>query len=93
MLDQPIEDRQAVGPDDELVMLGAEVPRHCSRMLQLVELRFVEPDRERLHRLGRGFCHQSDDDARVDAAGEECTERNVADHVRAHRIGQDPAQR
>ena len=42
--------RQPVRADDELVMLGAEMLRDAARMLELVELRLVEADRERLHR-------------------------------------------
>ena len=92
MLDQPIENRQAVRSHDELMVFSAKVLRDGAGVLQFVELRLVEPDRERLHGRGRGLCHQPDNDARVHAARKECPERHVADHVRAHRIGQDAAQ-
>ena len=42
------------GRHDELVVLGAEMPRHRARVLELVERGVVEADRERLHRPRRG---------------------------------------
>src|SRR6185503_861210 len=71
MFDQAIENCQAVGSDDELVMIGGEMIGDSSRMLEFVELRFVESDRERLHWPAGRLRPQSDDDAGVDAAREE----------------------
>ena len=45
MSDEPIENRQPVGPDDQLVMIRREMTRNRPCMLQLVEIRLVEPDR------------------------------------------------
>ena len=58
----------------------------------LVERRVVEPDRERLHRPARRLLHQADDDRRVDPAREERPERNVGDHLLAHRLAEGRAE-
>ena len=91
MIDQPIEDRQRVGAHDEFVVIGPEPIGDGPRMLQLVERGLVEADRKCLD-LRRRLRHQADDDTRVDAAGEECAERHVADEVCADRIGQHLTQ-
>ena len=65
--DEPIENRESVGPDHELVVIGAEVSRDRPGMLQFVERRFVEANRERLDRTRRCARHQADDGGRVHA--------------------------
>jgi hypothetical protein len=42
-------------------MIGGEVMRDGSRMLELVELGLIEPDRKRLDRPRRDLRHQPDD--------------------------------
>src|SRR5947208_682739 len=50
----------------------------------LVVPRVCEADGERSHRPGGGLRHQRDDDARVDAAGEQGTERDVGNETLAY---------
>src|SRR3954465_12937797 len=92
MLDQPIEYREAVRSNDKFVVVGVEMLGDAPRVLELVKRGFVEPDRERLHGPARRFGHQSDDDAGIYAARQEGAERNVADHVRTHGIGENLAK-
>src|SRR5262245_43436611 len=73
-------------------MVRVEVFRDGSSVIELIELRFVESNRERPNRLRRGFDHQPYDDAGVDTAGEKGAERHVAHHVRAYGVGEDRAQ-
>ena len=71
------------------------VPKCCGdapRVLELVERRLVEADREGLHARAGDLGHQPDDQARVDAAREERAERHVADQVRADGVGQHGAR-
>jgi hypothetical protein len=93
VIHEAVEDRQPVGAHDELVVLRVEVLRDGPRMFQLVELRLVEADRERLDGPAGGLRHQPDDEARVDPAGEERAQRHVADHVRPYGVGQHGTQR
>ncbi len=90
---QTIEDAHRVRLDDELVVFGAEMIGDASRVLELVERRFVEADRKRLHACGGRFGHQADDEARIDAARQERAERHVADEVRANGVGEHVAER
>ena len=53
-----IDDRQRVGPHDELVVLGADVRGHHARGVELVVRGLVEADREGLHRPRRASRHQ-----------------------------------
>ncbi len=92
MRDELVEDRHRIRPDDELVMIGAEVTRNRTRGLELVILRVVETDRKRAHRSRRGFSHQTDDEARIHAAGEERAERHLAHEVRSNRVPKHVAQ-
>ena len=80
---------QRIGPHDELMMVGAGVLRHAPRMFEFVELGLVEADRKRLHFAAREPRHEGHDDRGVDTAREKRPNRNVADHVRRHRIDQD----
>ena len=72
------------------MVLGAEMLGHAARVLELVERRLVEADRERLHRAPDAAAISADDEARVDAAGEERAERHVADQVRADGVARAP---
>jgi hypothetical protein len=65
---------------DQLVVVGAEELGHAAGVLELVEARVVEADRERLHGRVQQLAHQRDVRRRVDAAGEEDPERDVAHH-------------
>ena len=65
---EPIENADGVRLHDELVVIGSEMPRDAPGVLELVERRLVEADRERLHASARRLGHQADDEARVDAA-------------------------
>ena len=89
---QIVENRDGVRLDDELVVVGAEMLRDQARVLQLVERRLVEADREGLHARAGGLRHQADHHARVDAAGEKRAERHVADQMRGDGAGQHVAQ-
>jgi hypothetical protein len=83
VFDQAIQDREAVGPYHELVVLGAEVIGDAPRVLQFVELRLVESDGEGLDRVARQAGHDRHHDAGIEPARQEGPERNVADHVRS----------
>ena len=71
-----------VGPDDELVVLGAELLGDDARVVELVEARPREADGEGLGAGAPSSAISADDDARVDAAGEEGADRDVGDEVR-----------
>src|SRR4051794_23260264 len=86
MRDQPIENGDRVRPDDQFVMIGPEMRCDAAGMFELVERRLVEADRERLDLRAGRLRHQSDDEARVDAARKECPERYVAHKMRADRL-------
>ncbi len=60
--DQLVENPQRVRADDELMMVGAVVLRDASRMLEFVERRLVEADRECLHGPARLPRHERDDE-------------------------------
>ncbi len=66
------------------VLLDAEMPRHRSRVLELVERVLVEADRRRDDPPGAGVGHGRHDRARVDAAREKRAERHVADQAKTH---------
>ena len=93
MRDEPVEDADRVRLDDELVVIRAEVVRDAPGVFQLVERRLVEPDGKRLHARAGGLRHQADNQARVDAAGQERAERNVAHQMRADGVGEHVEER
>ncbi len=66
-----------VEPDDNLVMLGAEQPRHLRRPSEFAELGLLIAYRERLHRSVEPPLHDRGDAARVDTSAEEYAERHV----------------
>ena len=72
--------------DQELVMLGPASLRDLPGIRKLVVAVLAKPDRERLDRRFRHPCHDRDDRARIEATAQERADRNVADHVRAHRV-------
>ena len=78
-----------VGPDDQLVVVGAVALRHHPGVGELVESLLVEPDRERLHGPRREPAHQGDHDARIDPPAQERPERDVGHHPEADGLGQD----
>src|SRR5687768_18523348 len=65
---QLIEDAERVRTDNELMMLGAEVIRYGSSVLEFIELRIIETNREGLDRTVGCFGHEADHGARVDSA-------------------------
>ena len=67
-------------------MLGPQDPRHAPRIGSLVEIRIPESNGEGLHRPVGPARHQRDDAAGVDPSREERAQRDVADHVEAHRF-------
>ncbi len=87
---QPGQQRDDVGPDDDLVVVGAEQLRDTARVGQLVVERLrvaaAEADRVGLHRAVAVLRHERDDRARVDAARQERADRHVADHLHARRL-------
>ena len=58
----------------------------------LVHLRFIESDGKAAHRVGHCLRHQRRDGARIDAAREKRTDRNVGDKLRFDRGGEPLAQ-
>ena len=79
---------------DQRVMLGAEVPRYARGVLRLVvSTRDLEADRERPHGAIHETCHERDHQARIDAPGEEGTERDVAHQATANGVTEELLQR
>src|SRR5262249_5871257 len=70
------------GADDDLVMVGLEGQRHRARVLQLVRVALGESDGEGFDRLFHKAAHDRRDRARIDAAGEEHSERHISHQVR-----------
>src|ERR1700730_487316 len=92
MRDQLVQNAKRVGLHDQLMMVCPEVPRHASRGLELVAFSLVEPDGERLDPGAGRLRHQSDDETRIDAAGQKRTKRDVAHEVGSDGVGQYRAQ-
>ena len=59
-------------------MIGVEELRDLTRILPFVDSLSREPNRKGLHSTGRLLCHCRDNRARVDASGQESSERNIA---------------
>ena len=93
MRDETIQDAHRVGLDDELVMLGVEMPRDTARFIELVECRLVEADREGLDACAGGARHQRHHRARVDTTGEKCAQGDIAHQMRADGAGQNVVER
>ena len=89
LVEMPDEPRELVGVAPrghlELVMVGAVPLRHPAGVAQLRVLA-GEADGEGLDRLGHVPVHQLHDQARVEAAAEHGSERNVAHEAQAHRL-------
>ena len=90
------EPRQRLGDvrlDGELLMHGAVALRDCACVPAFVVARVCKPDGERAHGARRRLRHQRDDDARVDPAREQRTERHVGGephlHGLAHRFAHE----
>jgi hypothetical protein len=71
--------------DRQFLVHGPVALRHRARIRALVVVRVREAHCERAHRLGRRLRHQGHDDARVDAAREERSQRHVGDQPLPHR--------
>ena len=65
----------------KLCMLRTEIRCHLRRVLGFVVSSIVEADGKRLDRAAALRLHQSDYSTRINAAREECTERNIRHHV------------
>ena len=82
--------RDDVGLDQDLVVIGAEPRRDRLRVRQLVVevvgVAAAEADRIGLHRAAAVLRHQADDGARVDPAGQERADRHVAHHLHPDRF-------
>jgi hypothetical protein len=89
---QVLDDADDVWPQDEVVMVRGKLLGDDARVIELVEARFREADRERLEASLVRLGHHADHGARVEAAAEEGANRHVADLVQRHRLGQDLAQ-
>ena len=68
----------AVRLDAKFLVNRAELRSHLAGVAGFVEFRDRETNRKGPHRLPNQFCHQPDDDRRIDAAGEKRPERHVA---------------
>ncbi len=77
-------------PHDDFVVIGAEFIGDDPRVGQLVVKRVLafESDRVGFDGAIARTRHGRDDGARIDSAAEKRAERNVADHLRAHRLQQ-----
>ena len=69
-------------------MLGPEVARDSPRVVRLIVVVLVEPDRERAHRRAALRLHQGHNRRRVDPARKEGAERNVGDQSASHGVPQ-----
>ncbi len=67
--------------------------RDRRRVIRFVELAILEADREGAHLRGALFLHQRDDQRRIDAAGQERSERHVRNLALAHRGREQRFQR
>ena len=78
--DERVDEIDRFRSDAELRVFGVEPLRREAGIRRLVVGRVAfEPDAEGLHPLRHQTAHQPDDDGRVDAAAEKCTERHVTD--------------
>ena len=72
------------------MMIGAEKLCHAPRVRQLIVIILgrsaLKSDRVGAYRLRAVRRHESNHGTRVDAAGQECTDRDVAYHLHAHRL-------
>ena len=89
---QVLDDLNDIGPKHQVVVIRAELRSDGAGVRQLVEAGFLETDRKRLEASGGGLGHHRHDGARVDAAAEKGSDRNVADLVEHHRLVQQGAQ-
>src|SRR5215475_4474574 len=90
MPDDLLDQTANVRRDYELVMIGAEMARGDSRVMQLVEAGVREAYREGLHlHLAR---HHRDYKARIDPAGKERAERDLALQSQPDGFGDQLAQ-
>ena len=89
MLDQRRQNFHRIGPDDELVMIGADVFGDAARVMQLAEILFFKTDRKVLTGSARLLGHQRDHGARIDAAGKKRAERHFRHQANAHGLAQN----
>src|SRR3954464_3710972 len=73
-------------------MLCAVAPRKETRVRELVEGPLLEPDRKGAQRLGRFSRSERGEQCRIDAAGQEHSDGDVADEMGADGIAQTRAQ-
>ena len=81
-----------IGANEQLVMVRRVPLGDAPRVRPLVEAALFEADRERVHRFGRLLRREGGEHSRVDASGEEDTDRDVGEEVRAHRVAQAGAE-
>ena len=88
MFDQRRQNFHGIRPDDELVMIGADVLGHAARVMQFAEILFVKSDRKRFDLLRRFLGHQRDDRAGIDAARKKSAQRHFRHQAHAHGFAQ-----
>src|ERR1700676_3283391 len=88
VVDDTIDDFQAVGANYEFMMIRLVSTGNHSRILSLIIDLLVEADRESSNGDIRADCHHGNDRRAVDASRQERTDRNVADHPQARRFAQ-----
>ncbi len=86
MADHAGEQSDQIRGDRAFYVLRAVALSDQLRVGELVEGLLFDADGERLERLGRGLGHQGDDHARIHAAAEQSSDRNIA-----HQVGGDGA--
>ena len=89
---QLAEQRRPVGPQHELVVVGAVALRDETRPVALVEALLLEADRERADALAALRRGQRGERGGVDAAREQHPDGHVGDEVRANGVGEAGAQ-
>ena len=77
---------EGAGPHDHFVMIGAIVLGDGAGMGQFAV--FFEADRKRLHLRAGKLAHQRHDDARIHAAAQQRSERDVGDQAQTHGLAQ-----
>ena len=83
---QFVDQAKVVGSNLAATMIGGKTAGDRFRIFAFIKRPDIKADRTCLDRLTRRFCHQRDDTAAVDPAGQKGTQRNVRDHTRRHTL-------